>query len=74
MNDLLNSVEINQNGDKKLIYELFDHLISVRPTLFHWAVELASKKDQKLVETLIIIDTLNETIQRYKTSEEGMLL
>lgn len=66
LNDLLNVLENEQSKDGKLIHELFDHLISVRPTLYHWTVEMANKRDAKFSEILTLTDTLNSTIQRYK--------
>lgn len=57
---------MDQCEDKKMAHQLFDHLNSIRPTLLHWAVDLASKKDNRLDDVLKLTDTLNTTIIRYK--------
>ncbi|KAI6239173.1 ADP-ribosylation factor-binding protein GGA1 [Aphelenchoides fujianensis] len=62
-----------QFSDRPLMQELFDYLLDVRPTLFHYAAEAADRQDEVLGEILALNDTLNSTIQRYKDLFEGPL-
>ncbi|CAD6193029.1 unnamed protein product [Caenorhabditis auriculariae] len=59
------------DGDIEDVKKLYDDLISIRPTLYRYAGELAETEDPALVQVLEVNDYVNKIIRKYGAELAG---